>query len=269
MKTLKTDITGKFPFVLDDLRWQFEGIKEVIAQICKPHGDKVILWGLEKEMSSNLITEGAAYINGEIYLGGGTPADEWYSDFTNVAIVETFDPAGLKEFPERAEGDRLKNTYSIKKLAFTSKGSLPEITGYHLESFTRLSGITDTIALTDELGYEDLRLDFQNGLLKRKWRFVETSGLLSLDQGIILPVIGSYADFTVTYVKGTNGANSWNLSIDYTDISLNITTGGEGTTTVRATRLSYPSGYFTTINLTESGNLLDYGKVATDQQGLD
>jgi len=269
MKQLKTDITGKFPFVLDDMRWQAEGVKEVIAQICKSHGDKVILWGLEKD-DNNYITAGAAYINGEIYLGGGTMNDEWYTEFTQVNITETFDPAGLKEFPDRAENDRLKNTYSIKKLTFTAKSSLIEIAAnaFHFESFTRLTGLTETIALTDELGNDNLRLDFQNGLLKRKWYFVEASGLIaSGQQGFILPNIGDYVDIPITYFKGTNGAENWLLTTDYTDITLSVTTGTEGTTTVRATRVS-SNIYYTTITLKENGNVLDSCRVAHNEQGL-
>ncbi len=267
MKTLKTEITGKFPFVLQDFRFAVEGIKEAIAQICKSYGDKVILWGLEKN-ENNSISEGAAYINGEIYLGGGTLADEWYSDFTDVLISETYDANGLKEFPDRPENDRLKNTYLIRKIVFASRSSDNEIIGSKLESFTRLAGLTETIALTDAIGNDNLKLDFQNGLLKRKWYFVETSGLISGGlQGFILPNIGDYVDFPITYIKGTNGAENWLLTTDYTDITLSVTTGTEGSTTVRVTRVSN-NIYYTTITLKENGNVLDYCGVAHNEQGL-
>lgn len=152
MKQLKTDITGKFPFVLDDLRWQFQGIKEAIAQLCKPYGDKVILWGLE--VSGISLSPGAVFINDEIYTFAGV--EPLYPPYV-LKITTANNEEGLKEFPDRAEGDKLQNTYLDKYVSIRTYGGLPDplpADEFLISEFVRLDSLNDNSEIVNGLAAE-------------------------------------------------------------------------------------------------------------------
>lgn len=123
MKKLKTDYDGGFPFVLDDIRYQAEGIYEALKAICKsmlPEGSgSVILTGCEiTNPSTNHYHISAGYIYlviegyGEIYeveahevnTTGGLAALQWCN-------VQTWDSAGLKTFFD----SQSHNCYEIQR----------------------------------------------------------------------------------------------------------------------------------------------------------
>lgn len=148
MNKLITDITGKFPFVLDDLRWAHNGIISAIAELLKSFGDRVILHGVEVDTETGSYTQGAFYIKGEVFA---FDAQSIPSEANKVVrIVESYDAAGLKEFPDRAEGDRLKNTYLVQKVEIVGYETLPSplpVGEYELSSFTVMQTVIDEIAV--------------------------------------------------------------------------------------------------------------------------
>ena len=230
MNKLKTDIEGKFPFVLDDLRFQAEGMKKALANLAKGFGDKVILWGLTANATHNL--EGAVFINDEIFKF------EQSAILTGnlvLKIAETYDENGYKEFPDRADGDKLQNTYAVRKVVMKSYGTLPSslpADEFLFSEFSNLSdfnnnsaainavnarivGITETLELTDSLGNDKLRLDVENGLIKRKWYSSANAYFLDEENNRITEIaLASTMNVKVFYAKGEASANSWTASGD-------------------------------------------------------
>ena len=154
MKKLKTEITGKFPFLLDDLRWQFEGLKEAIAQIASAFGNKVILWGLVSDDDGNL-SSGAVFVNGEIFKFDASSSVT--AGNLVLKISETFDSNGLKYFPARVEGDRLQDTYAIRKLVSKSYTPLPTtlpVDEFLFSEFTRIADFNDNSSSIQSINTE-------------------------------------------------------------------------------------------------------------------
>ncbi len=149
MNKLKTDIEGKFPFVLDDLRFQAEGMKKALANLAKGFGDKVILWGLTANATHNL--EGAVFINDEIFKF------EQSAILTGnlvLKIAETYDENGYKEFPNRADGDKWRHTYVIRKVVMKSYGTLPSslpADEFLFSEFIKLSEFVDNSGLINSI----------------------------------------------------------------------------------------------------------------------
>jgi len=294
MNTLKTDIEGKFPFVLDDLRWQANGIVEALANIAKGFGDKVILWGITATATHYL--EGAVFVDDEIFTFEQTAL---LSENLVLKIAETYDNNGLKEFPNRDEGDRLKNTYAIRKVVLKSYATLPDslpADEFLFSEFIKLSefvdnselinsiaanatsvtnlldkinvnsaaiedvdakilGITETIELPD-----NLRLDVENGLIKRKWYFVETSGKFTDMEGVELtdhlqhPTVGETIQIKIDYTQGSSGNSECRIEFVGTGISGSPTVGANGITTITLYR--YEMGNTVTMKLLEGNNTL-------------
>ncbi len=149
MNKLKTDIDGKFPFVLNDLRWQAQGMKKALANLAKGFGDKVILWGLTSDAAG--YHEGAAFINNEIYKFEQTAL---LSGTLVLKIAETYDENGYKEFPDRADSDKWKNTYLIREIVMKSYKYSPEKLPddeFFFQEFVRLSDIIDKSVLTENI----------------------------------------------------------------------------------------------------------------------
>lgn len=146
MKKLETNITGRFPFVLDDLRWAFGGIIESLTAIARGFGSRVILFGIENNGAGNF-SPGAVLIDNEIYMYAGGSLSVW--EVLYIEAKYTFNAAGLKEFPDRPEGDKVKNTYIDNYIDVI--GSIDTIeplpTNYYGSiSFVRLSSILSDIA---------------------------------------------------------------------------------------------------------------------------
>ena len=265
MNKLITDIEGRFPIVLDDFRWMLNGMTEALAQLAKGFGDKLILWGVE--VDGDKLTPGAMFVDGEIFL-----FDDDTSSATpefNLQVITDYNPDGLKTFPDRADGDNLKNTYAVRKLGLAPYEYIGS--AYNLNSFFRLSdfndnsaaiaavdakisGITETLAITDNLGNDKLRLDVENGLIKNKWYSVEASG--GLPQSVTLYNIGDSVVIDVSYYKGSEGAELATLSLsDNVSFSLSQNSVTEGITQITITRDEISTG-IPILELIENGIIL-------------
>jgi len=146
MKKLKTDITGRFPFVLDDYRWGVDGVIAAFTAIAQGFGTRVILFGIENDGSGNF-SQGAVLIDSEIYMYAGGHVDIW--EVVYLEKILTYDAAGLKEFPDRPEGDKIKDTYIHNYVQVIGSNDTiePQPANYYtISSFVRLSSILTDIA---------------------------------------------------------------------------------------------------------------------------
>lgn len=118
MNKLKTINIGGFPFVLDDIRWEQDAIREAFLGLTTSWGitaaDSYILSGcvFTDIGPSYAQTEGYLVIAGEIYKAEATnitkPAP---GDVIVFDIITTFDSAGNKTFESGGTAD----TYEIRK----------------------------------------------------------------------------------------------------------------------------------------------------------
>ena len=122
MNKLLTEINGKFPFVLNDIRFMdsayragFESISKAISA-----NQNVVLWGVDVSIDGTevTVTEGDVVINGEI-LHVDASSIEVGAGMRAVIISEiSYDPQGNKLFGDGT----LHDTYEIRKAIITTVG---------------------------------------------------------------------------------------------------------------------------------------------------
>lgn len=130
MDSLKTDILGGFPWVLDDFRWHHDATREAITEIV--HG--LNLEGLNCKLQGVIptfngvtydITAGYLFVDGEIVKydaqnGLATPAGGGF-DYYFVTISETFDAAGNKALEDGGTAD----AYKVRRAVVNEGGIFP------------------------------------------------------------------------------------------------------------------------------------------------
>ncbi len=119
MNKFKTDINGRLPITLNDLRWIEGGISNALKAVFDAYGeDKFIISGCEFTINSGYreCSEGFIYWEGEILY---TPGGSAFFDESNIPVFElevTYDPAGLKLFKNGVQND----TYEIRRAKYYS-----------------------------------------------------------------------------------------------------------------------------------------------------
>jgi hypothetical protein len=116
MNYLNTTNNGGFPFVLDDLRWEADAVREALAELNAVWGDNYILSGcvITDGGATYNITAGAIVLGGEIYkVDAGSITKPGVGQDLVFVASESFDPSGLKTF----ESGSSFNTYVIRKAA--------------------------------------------------------------------------------------------------------------------------------------------------------
>ncbi|MCF6185530.1 MAG: hypothetical protein L3J56_13090 [Bacteroidales bacterium] len=116
MNKLKTDIDGKFPYVLDDIRFLDTAYRMGFDALAKAvsFNRNSILWGCQvtKIGGNNIdVADGAVMINGEILRFEQTQIDVTAGNKAVIIRDETFDTAGYKLFGDGTAHD----TYQIIK----------------------------------------------------------------------------------------------------------------------------------------------------------
>jgi len=119
MNKLKTDINAAgFPFVLDDLRWIDDGLRDAFKSIFAAYGEQFIISGCELTWNPISLTwsctEGYIYFDGEIlYCPGGTAVqDETHTAVFDLEVI--YDINGNKQFGN----SEFHNTYEIRRAKF-------------------------------------------------------------------------------------------------------------------------------------------------------
>jgi hypothetical protein len=218
MNKLITDINGRFPFVLDDLRWMSAGIENAISNALKAFGDNFILWGCEVTGSAQTsfnVAEGAMVLGGEVCycpiqtLVAGMSIDEYYF----VAATD-YDPAGLKIFGDNSQ----HNTYQIREAKlqyFANAPIMPFICINDLPKPTMalqiVSMIKDTLKNQNEgwhyvggSGEPDTTfLDFKDSTNPGKIRFrKDVFGNVYIESYVLHPVFGNFSGTVFTLPEG-------------------------------------------------------------------
>lgn len=129
MNTLKTDILGGFPYVLDDFDWHRDAEREAITEIVKGlNGGNLncIISGCEwiATGATWTITEGYMLVNGEIVKHDeqtGVDDTDLGFDYWYVTINESFDPAGLKSLEDGGTAD----AYKVRRAIINGGGIFP------------------------------------------------------------------------------------------------------------------------------------------------
>lgn len=125
MKEVITSVNGGMPIVLDDIRFQQSGVKEAIKGIAMPYMDEndnddfMILSGLLKIGSD--ITSGYVFYKGEVFYCPGK--QNAFNNYNKIAVVESYDPAGLKVFKSNPANPI--DTYLIREMALFTDSTAP------------------------------------------------------------------------------------------------------------------------------------------------
>lgn len=126
MKELITSVNGGMPIVLDDIRFQQLGVKEAIKGIAMPYmyennnDDFMILSGLLR-IGDN-ITSGYVFYKGEVFYCPGKQ-NVGLNFYNKLAVVESYDPAGLKVFKSNPANPI--DTYLIREMALFTDSTAP------------------------------------------------------------------------------------------------------------------------------------------------
>lgn len=129
MNSLKTDILGGFPWVLDDFRWQHDATRNALNAIFKGlniEGGNCRLQGVVGTYNGSTwdVTEGYLLVNGEIVkvdAQNGIADTDLGFDYYYVTISETFDPAGNKSLEDGGTAD----AYKKRRAIINSGGNFP------------------------------------------------------------------------------------------------------------------------------------------------
>jgi hypothetical protein len=188
MNRLKTNINGKFPLVLDDLRWIDSGISEALESVFSAYNeDYFIISGCELAVNpgTGLLECSAGFIhwNGEILytIGGAAMSDESNTPVFDLEI--TYDPAGLKTFGN----DVQNNTYEIRRAKYESVA--PASTGGKL--------IASTAKRLPELINERIND------LEEDWRYIGQTGQPDIEGDWTTPATSSLT--AVCFKKDVHG----------------------------------------------------------------
>lgn len=125
MKEVITSVNGGMPIVLDDIRFQQSGVKEAIKGIAMPYMDEndnddfMILSGLLKIGSD--ITSGYVFYKGEVFYCPGK--QNAFNNYNKIAVVESYDPAGLKVFKSNPANPI--DTYLIREMVLFTDSTAP------------------------------------------------------------------------------------------------------------------------------------------------
>lgn len=116
MDQLKTDINGKFPFVLDDIRFLDEAYRNAFIALAKgvSFNENVILSGLDITTNGNnsyTYSEGFVIIEGRILLVNETTLSVEEEEIVVVRMGESWNSQGLKMFANNT----LHQTYKVVK----------------------------------------------------------------------------------------------------------------------------------------------------------
>lgn len=127
MNSLKTDIFGGFPWVLDDFRWHHDGVAEALKTIVKGinlNNGNAKIFGVDITGSGAMqdVSEGYLLVDGEIVkVDAHTVANiNLGGDYRHVVVSDGFDPSGLKSL----EDGGTANAYR-KKRATIEIGTFP------------------------------------------------------------------------------------------------------------------------------------------------
>jgi hypothetical protein len=125
MRKLDTSLLGGFPFDLDDITWQNDGMIEAIEQIWRALGANYILRGcVVTEVGTNTydISAGAVVMDGEVYLYAGQSgvvipelSEAWF------VLSATLDATGAEQFEDLVT----RNAYVRRVAALTQAASAP------------------------------------------------------------------------------------------------------------------------------------------------
>jgi len=163
MNNLKTTDNGGFPFVLDDLRWEADAVREAFFGLVTAWGvtasDSYILSGCDNVINGLNYDVGAGYIvlEGEVFKVDAhsvvitAPIGETHT----WEIVETNDPAGTKTF----DAGGTFETYKIRRAQITTSltpglVAVPKADTIHkkiFDSIDEFEGVWQTIDLTGNL----------------------------------------------------------------------------------------------------------------------
>ena len=116
MNKFITDINGKLPFVLDDLRFSDDAYRMAFTAIAKAmaKGENLILYGLDETNNGGdnyTYSQGVVILNDEILFVDETTLDVVSGKKAVINKEESWDSAGKKLFGD----DTLKDTYKIVK----------------------------------------------------------------------------------------------------------------------------------------------------------
>lgn len=148
MNSLKTDINGGFPWVLDDWRWQVDQFEHVIHNLVTGlanEQENARIIGVELTAAGGGlfdVSEGYLLIDGEVVrVDAHQVADlELGFDYYHAVITETFDAAGLKNLEDGGTGDAYRT-----RRATIEAGSVPVGSDIQFNS-TTFPLLTDVIA---------------------------------------------------------------------------------------------------------------------------
>ncbi len=147
MNELVTNIHGKFPYVLDDIRFLDAAYRSAILAISKgiASGEDIILSGLEVTDNGNnsyTYSSGVVLLQGELLNVSGVTVNVPPEHVAFIVREESFDPAGLKVF-----GDgQLHNTYKIVEGRIGVGSDTPAQHHIEIDNAKRLDNLWDTAA---------------------------------------------------------------------------------------------------------------------------
>ncbi len=208
MNSLKTNILGGFPWVLDDFRWHHDQTREALTAIIlglNIDGGNCRLQGVVGTLNSPNwdISAGYLLINGEIVrVDAQTVADiDLGFDYYHVTVSETLDPLGTKSFEDGGTGD----AYIKRRGIINANGFNP--VGADLKITLSPNGLGDSFpTLTSVIA--NTNTDFTS-----EWSSIPAATLDALAHNQIDNVVSG----SIRYKKvGKVMFTEWNLILDFT-----------------------------------------------------
>ncbi len=180
MNKLLTNITGGFPFTLDDLRFQDDSVRLAIADICLAIAQQtpVVAFGCALTVHSGYVavSEGAIIYNSEVFhvfphnIAYSGAISQYYWN-----IVAVSDPAGSKTF----ENGETHQVYEVRKAVGSINAPLVDaIASFLMSDAPELSSpLRNNIIIAPASGFTKAPLTWQNVAMLDK-------GKVSLEIGI-------------------------------------------------------------------------------------
>jgi|GEM_PF-4269410 len=214
MNKLLTTPTGGFPFVLDDLRWIDDGIRDGFKGLASFLATNCVLSGVTPTgfgTSSFTYTAGYILLNGEVLAvdASAAPIDTATNTYVYVEVITSNDSAGLKVFEDSSSAD----TYQIRKGVLNAYAT------------AQAGKVLFTSLLTAEKLISDMIVGYTHEHTKRQSWALAADDVVSASSAIIP-------------LSPTTG-NAYNLNIDAFD----------GTTALTRFSAPMPDGTWSAIRL--------------------
>lgn len=216
MNTLRTDILGGFPYVLDDFDWHRESELEAITEIVKGlNGGNLncIISGCEWSPVADTwdISEGYMLVNGEIVKHDaqtGVPDTDQGFDYWQVVVTESFDPAGTKALEDGGSAD----AYRVRRAVVQGNGFFPvgsdlRISPTSAHSFPRLAEVVaenadagfDNVWLTVNAATIDALPNTNKTVVSGSIRYKKVGRVMFIEGNLVIDMGGGSSSFQLEF----------------------------------------------------------------------